>query len=86
MSPFCQLSLRLCQGQLPGQILFQLAVDGLEAKVQLLVLLRQLHQGAGQQAGALQGIVHHLLEEGVQPASGLGCARQRRRRAPFSAT
>ncbi|MNH00641.1 hypothetical protein D3C79_598410 [compost metagenome] len=49
------------------QVAFQLAIDDLEAQVQLFVLLRQLHQGAGQQAGALQGIVHQLGEEGLQP-------------------
>ena len=51
--------------------------------MQLLVLLRQLHQGAGQQAGALQGIVHHLLEVGVQPRQRAGLCQAAAAQGPL---
>ncbi len=64
------LGLRLCQ-QL-GQILLQLAIDTLDPLGQLLILLAQLHHGAGHQTGAAERLPHNPVEIGRK-------ARQRAR-------
>ena len=70
MSPLLPALPAPLPGPAASQILFQLAIDGLEAKVQLLVLLCQLHQGADQQGRSPAG--HR-----PPPARGRRAARQR---------